>query len=141
VDRGYRVVAATGAHKEMLVAMEKLDPAAPKPEYRVLSTMRSGTLEQEITEAGHAGYRLLPLTLCALEKSAGLMGSYGTETAVIMEKVAAGRSFDYKMLSTKRVGTLEKELTQVESGWSVNRLALNYDGQIIVMERAVSSTE
>ena len=137
VARGYRVVAATGAHKEMLVAFEKLAAGDPKPEYRLLSTTRSGTMEREMIAASHEGYRLLPMTLCALEKSAGMLGSYGYEVAAIMEKSPSSPPVEYKMLSTKRVPTLERELAEAEAaGWSVNRLFLSYEEQVLILEKA-----
>lgn len=137
VVRGYRVVAATGARKEMLVALEKLASGDPKPEYRLLSTTRSGTLEREMIAASHEGYRLLPMTLCALEKSAGMLGSYGYEVTALMEKSPSSPPVEYKMLSTKRVPTLEKELTEAEAaGWSVNRLFLSYEEQVLILEKA-----
>ncbi len=138
VARGYRVVAATGAHKEMLVALEKIEPGDPKPEYRLLSAARSGTLEKEIGDASRDGYRLLPSTLCALQKSAGLLGSYGYETAAIMEMSPGGQVRQYKLLATKRVSTLQNELTEAAAaGWRVNRLFLSYEEQIVVLEKAV----
>lgn len=138
VARGYRVVAATGAHKEMLVALEKLASSDPKPEYRLLSTSRSGTLEREITAASHEGYRLLPMTLCALEKSASFLGTYDYEVAAILEKSPSSPPPQYKMLATKRVNTLKKELAEAAaSGWSVNRLFLSYDEQVLVLDKAV----
>jgi hypothetical protein len=137
VARGYRVVAATGAHKEILVAVEKRASSDPKPEYRLLSTTRSGTLEREMVAASHEGYRLLPMTLCALVKSAGLLGSYGYEVAAIMEKNPTSPPVEYKMLNTRRVPTLEKELAEAEvAGWSVNRLFLSFEEQVLVLEKA-----
>ena len=136
VARGYRVVAATGAHKEMLVALEKTAPSDAGPEYRLLSATQSGTLEKEIVEASGEGYRLLPSTLCALEKSAGMFGTWAYEIATIMEKIPGGQVPRYKLLATRRVPTLQKELTEAAAGWTVSRLFLSYEEQIIVLEKA-----
>jgi len=136
VARGYHVVAATGAHKEMLVALEKIEPGEAKPEYRLLSTTRSATLEKEIVEASRDGYQLLSFTLCALVKSAGPLGSYGYEIAAILEKSPRMDARQYKTLATKRVSTLQKELQEAAAaGWSVNRLFLGYEEQIVMLER------
>ncbi len=137
VARGYRIVAATGAKKEMLIVLEKLASGDPKPEYRLLSTTRSGTLEREMIAASREGYRLLPMTLCALQKSVGMLGTYGYEVTAIMEKASSSVPVEYKMLSTKRVSTLEKELAEAETaGWSVNRLFLSYEEQVLILEKA-----
>ena len=137
VARGYRVVGASGAHKEMLVALEKLAPGDPKRQYRLLATARSGTLEREIVTASHEGYRVLPMTLSALQKSGGLLGTYGYEVAVLTEKDPGAAKVEYKILATKRVSTLEKELADAaSSGWTVNRLYLSFEEQIILLEKA-----
>ena len=77
------------------------------------------------------------MTLCALVKSAGLLGSYGYEVAAIMEKNPSSPPVEYKMLNTRRVPTLEKELAEAEgAGWSVNRLFLSFEEQVLILEKA-----
>ena len=136
VAGGYRVLFATGAKKEILVVLEKLAPGEAAPRYRLVSTARSGTLEREIAAAGRDGYRLLPMTLCALAKSGGILGTIGYEIAAIMEKKPGSPSAQYKMLSTRRVPTLQKELAEMNlEGWSLTRLFLSYEEQILIFER------
>jgi hypothetical protein len=81
----------------------------PRFEYKVLATRRAGTMEKEITEAAAQGYEIRGLTSMFRPGIALLIGD---ETAVVLERPAgeAARRFDYKLLSTRREKTMQKEL-------------------------------
>lgn len=83
--------------------------SGPRYEYKVLATRRTGTMDKEITEAAGQGYEIRGLTSMFRP---GIAMFVGDETAVVMERPAGetARRFDYKLLSTRREKTMQKEL-------------------------------
>ena len=74
--------------------------------YKLLATNRTGTMQDELNEAGAVGYRF-----------AGTQGGEtafgGREAVVVMELDPEGRRFRYILLATSRTGTLQRELNEV----------------------------
>lgn len=135
VAAGHRFAVAAEAGDELMIALEKRAPGEAAPDYRLITTTRTGTFEREILAAVREGYRILPASLCAQEKNTIMGTSY--ETAVIMEKGPSSPPVEYKFLATKRVNTLQEELAKaVADGWSLNRLFLTYGEQMILLEKA-----
>jgi hypothetical protein len=76
------------------------------PEYKLLATSRTGTMEKEINQMAAQGYQL-----------AGTMGgdTHEGEIITIMRKLPerdARDRFQYKLLATSRTGTMQKELQE-----------------------------
>ena len=73
--------------------------------YLLLATNRTGTMEEELNEAGARGYRF-----------AGTQGGEtafgGREAVVIMALDPEGRRFRYILLATSRTGTMQRELNE-----------------------------
>lgn len=98
-----------------LAALVMRDPAAATEqnrtlyEYKLLATRKTGTMEKEIVEAADQGYELRGLT-AMLRIGIGMF--IGDETVAVMERPVGqtARRFEYKMLSTKREKTMQKEL-------------------------------
>lgn len=135
VAGGNRLAVVAEAGDELMVAMEKRAPGETVPEYRLITTSKTGKFEREILAAVRDGYRLLPMALCAQEK-VSLLGA-SKVVAAIMEKGPSPPSVEYKFLATKRVGTLMGELAEAEAnGWSMKRLFLTYSEQMILLEKA-----
>ena len=82
-------------------------PAAAQDQdnYLLLATNRTGTMQDELNEAGSAGYRF-----------AGTQGGEtafgGREAVVIMVLDPEGRRFRYILLATSRTGTMQEELNE-----------------------------
>ena len=82
-------------------------PAAAQDQdkYLLLATNRTGTMQDELNEAGSAGYRF-----------AGTQGGEtafgGREAAVIMVLDPEGRRFRYILLATSHTGTMREELNE-----------------------------
>ena len=78
------------------------DGADPE-KYLLLATSRTGTMEEELNEAGGRGYRV-----------AGAQGGEtafgGNEAVVIMRLDPEGRRFRYILLATSRTSTMQEEL-------------------------------
>lgn len=82
--------------------------------YRVLATTRTGTMQEEMREAGEQGFRFV--AAMGGETAVG-----GNEVVVLMEKVAASSlRYDYLVLATNRTSTLQKELQQAgDTGFQI----------------------
>lgn len=73
------------------------------PQYKLLATRRTGTMQKEIDEVASQGYRIL-------------VGSptSGTEMAVFLSREGTPESpYKYKLLATTRTGTMNKELNEM----------------------------
>src|SRR3954470_15035586 len=80
--------------------------AQNSPEYKLLATSRTSTMEKEINDMAREGYQL-----------AGTMGgdTHQGEIIVTMRKSSNGDDkdrFQYKLLATQRTGTMERELQE-----------------------------
>ncbi|MCX6626212.1 MAG: hypothetical protein NTW28_01095 [Candidatus Solibacter sp.] len=112
-DAGYVFGSVMGGEtgmggKEVVVVMTKAVGApAVKKSYRLLATSRTGTLQKELQQAGDEGF-----DYCGQTVFASAMG--GREVAVILERdpVSGPRRVEYKLLSTTRTSTMQKELNQ-----------------------------
>lgn len=86
-----------------------LAPAPPalaqEDKFLLLATNRTGTMQDELNEAGARGYRF-----------AGTQGGEtafgGREAVVIMTLDPEGRRFRYILLATSRTGTMQREMNE-----------------------------
>ncbi len=108
---GYEVLGIV-SRKEHMVLLEKRpgeiqpQPAEeskldPSERYLLLATEKTSTMQKELNKAAKEGYRLL----------AGSPTSK-TEIAMLLEKSAPPKTFEYKLLATNKASTLEKELNK-----------------------------
>lgn len=88
---------------------------AARHEYKIISTRRAGTMEREITEAAAQGFEMRGLI--SLFRP-GLNVFVGDETAAVMERPAGQttRRFEYRMISTRRERTTQRELNEAVAG-------------------------
>ena len=80
-----------------LAPMAEAQVAAPN--YLVLDTERTGTMQQELQEAANNGYRLVPG-----------QGSWGP--TAILEKALDPETIEYFLLATSKTGTLQNEMDE-----------------------------
>ena len=87
-------------------------PAVAQDRFLLLATNRTGTMQDELNEAGANGYRF-----------AGTQGGEtafgGNEVVVVMERDPEERRFRYILLATSRTGTMQRELNGVPPEFSV----------------------
>ena len=81
------------------VPQEQLD------KYLLLSTNRTGTMEEELNDAGERGYRFVAT-------QGGETSFGGNEAVVIMQLDPEGRRFRYILLATNRTGTMQREMNE-----------------------------
>lgn len=91
----------------VVVVFAPVAPAAAQDlsKFKLLATSRTGTMEDELNEAGAQGYRF-----------AGTQGGEtafgGREAVVVMQLDPEGGRFRYILLATSRTGTMEEELNE-----------------------------
>ncbi len=100
---------------DQIAALMVRDPATPNTtryEYKIISTRRAATMEKELTEAAGQGFELRGLTPLFRP---GIGALIGDETALVVERPASevARRYEYKLLSTRREKTMQKELEEV----------------------------
>jgi hypothetical protein len=99
---------------EVVVLMTKSAQDAPRFDYRLLATSKTSTMQKEMQEAGDAGFEYRGQSV--FKSTFG-----GKEVVVILErdKDAQVLGYEYRLLATKKTGTLQKELSEAgESGYA-----------------------
>ena len=87
--------------------MPAVDQEANDPDkYLLLATSSTGTMEEELNQAGARGYRVVG-------GQGGETAFGGDEAVVIMRLDTEGRRFRYILLATSRTGTMQEELNAV----------------------------
>lgn len=93
-----RAVAVSMSIWPTLLVPTVADAQVAKPEYLVLDTARTGTMQKELQEAADRGYRLV-------------IGQGSWLLSAILEKAAGDvEPIEYLLLSTSRSGTMQKEM-------------------------------
>lgn len=92
----------------------------PARQYLLLATNRTSTLEEELNEAGDAGYRFR-------EVMGGDTAFGGDEAVAIMERIDGGepQRYEYKLLATKRTSTMQEEAQEAAD------VGFQYRGQTV----------
>lgn len=74
-----------------------------QPQYKLLATTRTGTMQKELDEVSAQGYRILVGSPTSNTEMAVFLGKQGTPEA----------QYRYKLLATTRTGTMNKELNEL----------------------------
>jgi hypothetical protein len=107
-EQGFRVLTGVRKGNEIVIIMERLTTPENSFQYRLLSTSRTSTMERELNEVGHSGFRVIPRTVLGKR-------SAGDKIFVVMEKAPTSSSkYKYRLLATHRTSTMEKELLEAE---------------------------
>ncbi len=111
-----------------VLALLSLAPTAEAqvapPDYVVLDTERTSTMQQELQEAADNGYRLVPG-----------QGSWGP--TAILEKAGDPEPIEYFLLATSKTGTLQNEIDEAATqGYRLASVLGKGDEAVVVMRRA-----
>jgi hypothetical protein len=109
-DAGYMFGGVMGGEtsfggSEVVVVMTRTANGKPRYDYRLLATNKTSTMQREMQEAGDAGFEYSGQTV--FESSFG-----GQEVVTILQRdrnAKPGR-YEYRLLATKKTGTMQKEL-------------------------------
>jgi hypothetical protein len=103
--------------------------------YRVLATNKTSTMQKEMNEAAHAGFRFN--AVMGGDTSLG-----GSEVVIVMSTVgSAAARFDYRLLATNKTSTMQKELQEAGDagyeykGQSVFTSAFGGKEVVVILER------
>jgi hypothetical protein len=114
--------------------------AQERPEYRVLATSKTSTMQKEMQEAAAAGFRFI-----------GVMGGEtsfgGSEVVVTMSREGKAGQYRYKLLATSKTSTMQRELQQAGDegfeyrGQTVFSSAFGGQEVVVILERDSSAAE
>jgi hypothetical protein len=93
---------------EVVVVMTKGD-SSHRFTYRLLASNKTSTMQKEMQEAGNAGFEYCGQTV--FKSTFG-----GKEVVVILERDETNpqtQRYEYRLLATKKTGTMQKELQEV----------------------------
>ena len=144
-EHGYTFMGVMGgetgfAGKEVVIVMSKNLNAngASRKRYKLLATSRTGTMQKEIQQAGDEGFEYLGQTVFQ-------SGFGGREVCVILQRdlEKATRRFQYKLLSTTRTSTMQKELREAGEagfeflGMTVGKTAMGGNEVVCFLRKAL----
>jgi hypothetical protein len=99
-------------------------PAAPIQEFLFIDTRNASTLEMELNSHAQLGWRLDRLPKSSLTNSIG----------ALLTRAEAGKRYQYKVLATRRVSTMKKELSQAAAeGWEFRGLMSEFNFEDMMM--------
>jgi len=95
-------------------------PTSDVISYRIVATMRTGTMEKELNEGAAAGFRFQ--AVMGGETAVG-----GKEVVAVMSRpsTGGGSRYQYKLLATNKTGTMQKEMQ------AASDLGFEYRGQTV----------
>ncbi len=138
VALGFRIVTGSPSNEEITILLRREPEPVDPCEYLLLAASVEATLQNELNEAASQGYRLLPRTV-SLYGAGGWFASNEIVAVVERGTVPVLPQREYRVLSTKRLSTLEDEIAQAaESGFLVVAFVLGA-GHIAIIEREASS--
>ena len=133
---GFRIVTGSPtSENEIAIFLERVATPPDVYEYKLLATTRTGTMQEELSEAAEEGFRLLPRTM--MSKTGRWMGN--KELVAVLERSPDPDAprYEYLLLATTLTGTLEDEFAQaVDDGFSLAGLA-SRDEHVAILERIV----
>ena len=113
-DAGFRFGGVMGGEtsfggSEVLVIMTKdsNQKAVSRFKYKLLATNKTSTMQKELQEAGDEGFEYKGQTVFSTTFG-------GKEVVVILERDMEAKidAWEYKLLATKKTGTMQKELSE-----------------------------
>jgi hypothetical protein len=144
-EHGYTFMGVMGGEtgfggKEVVIVMSKNLTASGTggKRYKLLATSRTGTMQKEIQQAGDEGFEYLGQTVFQ-------SGFGGREVCVILQRDSekATRRFQYKLLSTSRTSTMQKELREAGEagfeflGMTVGKTAIGGNEVVCFLRKAL----
>jgi hypothetical protein len=123
--------------KEVLVIMGRSAAAPGQMAYKLLAASKTSTLERELQQTAAEGFEYKGQTI--FESSFG-----GREVSVILErdKSVAPRNSAYKVISTSKTSTMQKELAEAGAegyellGMTVSKTAFGGNEVVCILRRA-----
>ena len=122
---------------EMALFLERAAEAPDTYTYQLLATSRTGTMQKELAQAAEEGFRLLPRTMISKKQMIG-----GVEVVVVLERPPnLEKRYQYKLLATKRTGTLHKEVAQAQAEGYILVGMVSRGEHMVIMEKESPADE
>lgn len=125
-------VAIVGA---LLYGNVALAQSTAAPEFRVLATTKTSTMEKELNESGDAGFRFRSVM-------GGETAGGGKESVTVVSRQPGTKSqYQYRLLATSRTSTMQKEIQEAADagyeycGQTVFDSLLGGREVVVIMER------
>ena len=145
-DQGYVFAGVMGGEtsfggEEVVVVMKRSEEVTARYEYRLLATMKTSTLQNEMQEAGDSGFIYKGQSI--FQTAFGL-----NEAVVILERdrdLVDVEMFEYRLLATKRSSTMQNELLEAGAagfafvGLTVHTTTFGGSEVVAIMKRPVAS--
>ena len=147
-EAGYAFAGVMGGEtsfggSEVVIVMERLSDSMPRFEYRLLATSKTSTMQNELQEAGDAGFSYRGQTV--FNSTFG-----GDEPVVILERdldQTSASPFEYRLLATKKTSTMQEELGEAGAagfqfvGVTVASTRFGGDEVVTILRRPVPGNE
>ena len=139
-EAGFRFASVMGGEtaiggKEVVAVLSRTAKSAGRYAYKLLATSKTSTMDKELHEAADAGFEYRGQTVFD-----SLFG--GQEVVVILERdKEATEHNEYKLISTTKTSTLEKELSEAGAagyavvGMTVSKTALGGKELVAIVKR------
>jgi hypothetical protein len=90
----------------LLLALPVAVPAQERHTYRVLATSKTSTMQNEMQDAGNAGFRFA--AVMGGETAVG-----GKEVVVVMQKTeSSATKYEFRLLATNKTSSMQKEMQE-----------------------------
>lgn len=130
---GYRIVAASGGEERVFALVQRAN--APPVEYKLLEPARSASLERDLNEMAAQGFRFAEASLLSVGNS------LGGATGLVMERTPAPSPTAYRVVGARRVGTIDKELSQAAAeGFRILAATPGYGEMVVVLAKPAGET-
>lgn len=129
---GYRILTGSPtAGNEMALFLQRVAKPPATYAYKLLATSRTGTMQKELNEVAEGGFRLMPSTMIAKKQ---VLGS--VEIVALLERPPnPEKQYEYKLLATRRTGTLQNEASEAQAAGFVIVGMVSRGEHMVVMER------
>lgn len=120
----FGIMAGSPYELTMILGRSRETPAAQMGrEYKVLTTMKRGTMEKEMNQAAKEGYEFF-------------YAAPGSVTIMVRDPKLKSAQYEYKILGTNRVNTMEKEMNEMSvSGFAYRATSTGGGGLATIFEK------
>lgn len=130
--RGFRVLYSAPTQQwDMALLLKRVqEPASTPYSYKILATMRNKTMQKELNELAHQGYRLLPRTITFKQ------GLFTAELLMVMEREPnSNRTYEYKLVTGGKETKLHKKIDEAIAEGFTPVTMIIVGEHIVVMEK------
>ncbi len=124
----FGIMAGSNLELTMILGRNRETPAAQMGrEYKVLTTLKRGTMEKEMNQAAKEGYEFY-------------YAAPGSVTIMVRDPKIKTAQYEYKILGTNRVNTMEKEMNEMSAtGFAYRATSTGGGGLAAIFEKKLGA--